>query len=336
MATVIISFLKDIGKTLLKLIRSLLLNVIVLGLIFFLLFILITAVIPQSQTGLGYFKEQVVRNEGGEAKIAVIPLSGLILSDNATDLLSAGSEIISPTKVRNALLQAQADPMTKAVIFDLNSPGGSPVASDRIFEEVVNFKRQTKIPVVFLLGDLAASGGYYIASSADFIVANPATLTGSIGVILESYNLQGLYEKIGIAKETFKQGEYKDMLSDSRPITEEEQAIINTLNENTFDLFISRVAEGRNLPEAEIRNLATGQVYTGKQAKDLKLVDSLGNLDEAVYQAKTLAGLDRFQVVEYQSGSFLQELFGQVKTSFLPQLSLRSFLILSPTISQKF
>ena len=168
------------------------------------------------------------------------------------------------------------------------------------------------------MGDLAASGGYYIAAASDYIVANPSTLTGSIGTIMESYNFEGLYEKLGIQKNTFKTGEYKDILSDSRPITEQELKIIQDLNTNTYDLFVQRVSEGRKLPVEFVKSIANGQIYSGRQAKDLDLVDSLGNLDEAVYQAKSLANIQDFKVVEYQSNSFFSQFMSQIKTNFSP------------------
>jgi len=268
---------------------------------------------PQTLEGKSStISEKLISDSSASDKIAIIPISGIILSENQSSFLTGTEGIITPNLIGNVLSKAQADSQVKAIIFDINSPGGSPVASDRIFEQISNFKSSTNKPVVFLMGDMAASGGYYIASAGDFIVANPATLTGSIGVILESYNLEELYKKIGLSKNTFKQGEFKDILNEARPITEEERKIIDSLNEDTYELFISRVAVGRKKSEDEIRSLANGMIYSGSQAKDLGLVDSLGNRDEAIYQAKSLANIDKYQVVEYGTGSIWQEIFGSV------------------------
>jgi len=321
-------FIYDVLKKSISWIRSILVGIfsviiLILGLS------ILTGILAGSQAAVNPASqnETLLIDNGGEDKIVLIPVSGVILNEGENNVFASTEGYITPKIIRDVLDRVKTDKKVKAVIFDLNSPGGSPVASDRIFEQLLNFKQQTQIPLVFLMGDIAASGGYYIASAADFIVANPSTLTGSIGVIMETYNLEELYKKIGVTKKTFKQGEYKDILSDSRPITDEEQKIIDSLNENTYNLFISRVAQGRNKTEDQIRTLANGRIYSGSQAKDLGLIDSLGNLDEAVYQAKSLANIQNYQVVEYTTGSIWQELFGSIKVpSFLSLAQLVPFL----------
>jgi len=321
-------FIYDVLKKSISWIRSILVGIfsviiLILGLS------ILTGILAGSQAAVNPASqnETLLIDNGGEDKIVLIPVSGVILNEGENNVFASTEGYITPKIIRDVLDRVKTDKKVKAVIFDLNSPGGSPVASDRIFEQLLNFKQQTQIPLVFLMGDIAASGGYYIASAADFIVANPSTLTGSIGVIMETYNLEELYKKIGVTKKTFKQGEYKDILSDSRPITDEEQKIIDSLNENTYNLFISRVAQGRNKSEDQIRTLANGRIYSGSQAKDLGLIDSLGNLDEAVYQAKSLANIQNYQVVEYTTGSIWQELFGSIKVpSFLSLAQLVPFL----------
>lgn len=302
--------------------------------IFFMAFSLIAGLLSIDKApGLktSTINETLISESIANAKIVIAPISGIILADNQTQALLSAESMITPNLIREILNNAESDTDVKAIVFDINSPGGSPVASDRIFEQIQNFKNETQIPVVFLMGDMAASGGYYIASAADYIVANPSTLTGSIGVIMETYNLEELYKKIGVAKNTFKQGEYKDILNEARPITEEEQKIIDSLNENTYNLFISRVASGRNKPEEEIRTLANGRIYSGSQAKDVGLVDSLGNLDEAIYQAKSLANIDDYQVVEYSSGSVLSQFLYGVKSSIFSDL-LTNLIYLPKTL----
>jgi len=327
----IINFFKDVFRKLFSVLRSLLVYVSVAFILLVVLSAVLGTIFPVAPES-SYVKEKIVRDEGGKDKIVIANLSGLILSEGGQSVFSAQESHITPSKIERVFLQAKNDPLVRAIIFDINSPGGSPVASDRIFELITNFRRDTDIPVLFLMGDIAASGGYYIAAASDHIVANPATITGSIGVILETYNLEELYEKLGLAKNTFKEGEYKDMLSEARVITEEERQIIQTLNQDTYNLFVSRVASGRNLTEDQVKSIANGQVYSGRQAKDLQLVDSLGNQDEALYQAKLLAGVDRFQVVEYEFSSFFTDLFAETRTSLSLPSILQQLLVLPKTV----
>lgn len=329
MENFLLKFIKDVFKKTTTIIRS----VLVYSLTFFLIFLL-ASVISSSfiKTDINpyYFKEKYIGGDKGSPnKIVFISLNGEIASSSEDTILSSNS-FISPTQIENIFLQIKANPDIKAVIFDINSPGGSAVASDRIYEQIINFRRETNIPTIALFSDIAASGAYYISSACDYIIANPSTLTGSIGTIMESYNLEKLYEKIGIEKLTFTKGEYKDMLNENRTPTEEELAIIDSLNENTYQMFIARVAEGRKLELDYVKSLATGQIYSGKEAYDLKLIDSLGNRDEAIYRAKTLAQIDRSQIIEYQSENILGDFLGlSLKGSFanliaLPQKILRS------------
>ena len=308
-SNLITRLLTEIIKKTLTILRSIVVYLGVAFLIFFFLSFFVGISGLSQPTSKKYYAEKEILNQGGDQKIVIANLSGMILS-SAQSSLFVTEDIISPERIENIFLQAKSDPQVKAIIFDIYSPGGSPVASDRIYELINNFKNDTKIPVIFLLSDLAASGAYYIASASDFIIANPASLTGSIGVIMETYNLEGLYDKIGVSKNTFKQGEYKDILSESRDITDEETEIINALNQNTYDLFVSRVADGRRLDLDYVRSLADGKILSGKQAYELKLIDGLGNTDEAVYQAKKLANLDRAIVVKYQKTSLWAELMG--------------------------
>jgi protease IV len=314
MISEIVTFFKDVLRKVVSALRSLLLYAFVI-LILLIILSFAGGVIFSGSSSESYVKEKLIKDEGGTDKIVIARLSGIVLSESSQNFITGGDSIISPEKFQNIFTQASKDQFVKAIIIDINSPGGSPVASDRIFEMITNFRRETGIPVVFLMGDIAASGGYYISSAANHIVANPATLTGSIGVIMETYNLEELYEKIGVAKSTFKKGEYKDILSDSRPITEEERKIIEALNEDTYSLFITRVSSGRNMPEEKVRGLANGQIYSGRQAKQLQLIDSLGNQDEAIYQAKLLANIERFQVVQYEFSSLFKDFFGETSSS---------------------
>jgi protease-4 len=252
---------------------------------------------------------------GMGGKVAVIPLSGAIAGASQQGLLTSGG--ISPDLVRDYLRQAKDDGLVKAVILRIESPGGSAAASQEIAAEILRFKQETGKAVVVSMGDMAASGGYYISAYADKIVANPATLTGSIGVISELIYIEGLLEKLGLEMEIIKSGEHKDM--GIRPLTDEERQILQDITDELYDQFVEAVAEGRNLSPATVRNLATGQLYTGEQALRLGLVDELGGLDRAIEVAAELTGVTTLTVEEYGiSGGLWGALFQQLKLPSLP------------------
>jgi protease-4 len=225
--------------------------------------------------------------------VAVIYLTGEIGFGSSSSLNSSTTD-----QTMQDLERATNDPGLKAVVLRIDSPGGSPAASQELNDQVQRLKESGK-KVVVSCGDLTASGGYYVAVAADKIVADPATLTGSIGVISTVPNLQDLYSKIGYKEQVFKSGAHKDMLSPSRPITPEEAQIMQGIIDDTYGQFVQAVAKGRGLTEDQVRKLADGRVYTGDQAKQLGLVDQLGGLHEAVALAGSLAGIASPQAVEY-------------------------------------
>jgi len=239
-------------------------------------------------------------------KIAVIPLTGTITTDGASSL--SGSTI-TPDLVRNYFAKAESDTAVKAIVFRIESPGGEIVPSQEILWEIERVK-ETK-PIVVSMGGMAASGGYYISTKAHKIVALPTTMTGSIGVISQVMNIEGLLEKLGIQIETFKGGKYKDMYRGFREMTPEEEEIMQELVDEYYEQFIEVVAEGRGLSEEEVRNLATGQIYTGTEAKELGLVDELGDLNTAINLTAELAGIEA-PIVEYykKPGLTLRSLLG--------------------------
>ena len=242
---------------------------------------------------------------GGD-KIAVIPLTGVI-TDTSGPLTYGG--VITVGLVREQLRRAEEDASVKAIILRIDSPGGEVAPCQEILEEIEQAK-QSK-PVVVSMGSMAASGGYYISCEADKIVALPGTLTGSIGVIAQIPNLKGLFDKLGIEMQTFTGGEHKDMYAGYRNLTPEEQEIMQNLVDGYYEQFIAVVAEGRGMDKEEVRSLATGQLYTGVEAKELGLVDELGGLDKAVDLATELSGAVSPKVEYYKprSISILSELF---------------------------
>lgn len=239
--------------------------------------------------------------------VAIIRVSGPIVSGREPAFSSGSSA--AAEDIKDLIRQAERDSQVRAVVIDLNSPGGSVVPSDEIYSAFADLN----LPVVVAMGDVAASGGYYISMAADYIFANPNTLTGSIGVISSFPNAQELLEKIGVEFTTITSGEAKDFGSPYREMSEEEQAYWQSIVDETYSNFVEIVVEGRDLSEEQVRALADGRVFTGKQALELGLVDGLGYLEDAINKAAELADIPgEPRVVRYEKystiGSLLQGL----------------------------
>jgi protease-4 len=226
-------------------------------------------------------------------KVVVISLSGTITTGDSS--LFSGSTI-TPELVRDYLTRAKEDKAVKAIVLRIESPGGEIEPCQEILLEIERAKETKKI--VVSMGGTVASGGYYISTQANKIVALPTTMTGSIGVISQLVNVEGLLEKLGIQIETFKGGKYKDMYWGLTELTPEEKEIMQEMVDEYYEQFIDVVAEGRGLSKEEVRNLATGQLYSGTEAKELGLVDVLGDLNTAINLAAELAGI-KAPIVEY-------------------------------------
>lgn len=233
-------------------------------------------------------------------KVAVIRVEGVITSGRgSTGLFSEGGA--GAERIVRLLERFRKDRSAGIVVLRINSPGGSAAGSQEIYNQIQRVRRDGK-QVYVSMGDVAASGGYYIASASDKIFADPATITGSIGVIMETADMHTLLEKVGINFGTIKSGEYKDMGSFSRPMTEAERAILQSLIDDVFEQFVDDVAKGRKgMSKDQIRKLADGRVYTGRQAKELKLVDQLGGMEDALNAAAQAVGIKgEFSTVEYE------------------------------------
>jgi protease-4 len=189
----------------------------------------------------------------------------------------------------------------KAVVLAIDSPGGGVFESDQVYQKILEMKKEYRKPLVVSMGSMAASGGYYIAAPADLIVANRNTLTGSIGVIMSSYNYRQLADKIGIKEEVFKSGENKDLLNPMREATPEERQIMQSIVDESYGYFIDVVAQGRHLDRQKVIDLADGRVYTARQAQQLGLVDKIGSLDDAVNEAARLINENDPQVLMFKN-----------------------------------
>lgn len=242
------------------------------------------------------YEEEYVSGEGLD-KIAVIPVEGII---SPSDSGVAGRvATTSPEGMRDALLQAEEDESVKAVVLEINSPGGGVTASERMYQDILDFKESSGKPVLASMGTTAASGGYYIATAADEILAGETTLTGSLGVILQLPNFTETADKIGFKQNIIKSGEFKDMGSSFRDITPQEREIFQEIVDENYDEFVEVIVEGRDLPEERVRELADGRIYSGKQAEELDLVDELGDLEEAARSARERAEVEEATVVRY-------------------------------------
>ena len=250
------------------------------------------------------YDENVVEEGSSSDKIVEINVVGEIFSD--PDGSARGA---SDTNIIAQLDRVAEDEDAVGVILNLETPGGSVVASDSIYRRVLKMKRDG-IPVVALMGDVAASGGYYIAAGADEIVARPATWTGSIGVIAMLPNVEKAAAKVGVSVNVLKSGKFKDAGSPFRSMTPDEQALFQTLIDEAYEGFVKVVSDGRKLSIDQVHSLADGRVYSGKQALGLGLIDKLGGEDVAFKRAKDLAKSPGAQLVKYSVSLGLGDLLG--------------------------
>ncbi|UCH36464.1 MAG: signal peptide peptidase SppA [Armatimonadota bacterium] len=230
-------------------------------------------------------------------------------------------------RIVEQLQGAAEDKAIKAIVLRINSPGGSAAGSQEMYHEIQRICDQRRKPVFVSMGDVAASGGYYVASAADRIFADPGTITGSIGVISASLELSGLFDKIGIQPEVLKKGKFKDMGSGFRPMNADERQIFEQLLNDIYRQFVTAVAAGREMDKQEVLKLADGRVYTGEQAKELKLVDELGGLRETVRAAARKAGIPgKPKVVEYRKRTLMDVLFAEVRVPQPPTTGYKGLL----------
>jgi protease-4 len=258
-----------------------------------------------SVTRHGRYEERYVEGEeDAKDKIAVIYVTGIISS--AQDGYSTEEGMVGD--IEDQLQQAVDDKRVKAIILRIDSPGGEVVASDTIYQAVVAARE--KKPVVANINTMGASGAYYVAVGADYIVANELSITGSIGVIMESFTVSGLADKIGVKFYTFKSGKYKDIMNPTREPTEDEKALVQGMVMEVYDKFVGIVAEERDMKVDDLKNgLADGRILSGKQALADGFVDGLGYFDDAIDKAEELASIKRARVIRYVEPFSLRNLF---------------------------
>ena len=224
-------------------------------------------------------------------RVAVINIEGTIVcgADSKENLFQQANGITSGT-IMKQIREAAADDSVKALVLRIDSGGGSATAAEEVGRELLRFKEQTKKPIVATMGNTGASAAYWIAAcGSDKIYANATTLTGSIGVYMPYMNTEELFKKIGITSDKIKSGPYKDILTNDRPMTPEEKEILQNIVDEIYDQFVYTVSAGRRMETSKVRAIADGRIYTGRQAKNIGLVDELGDYYDALAAAGTLA-----------------------------------------------
>jgi protease-4 len=267
-------------------------------------------------------REHVVSGSG-KAKVLLIDVSGAISTEQERGTFGIGKEEGTVSRVASELDMAEQDDEVRAVIVRINSPGGTVTASDIIYDRLTRFRAARGIPVLAQLMDMATSGGYYVALAADEIVANPTTVTGSIGVIFTSVSVEGLMGKIGVQNQTIKTGSKKDIGSPLRTMTKDERELLETLLGDLRDRFMGLVEERRRslTPEAK-KLISDGRPLSAKQAFDLGLVDRIGYLEDTIEVAKSHAGISEARVVLYtRPDEFAENIYSRAGLA-APQVNL--------------
>jgi protease IV len=279
----------------------------------------------QSGTAHDELREVVIQTSSTRDKIAVVDMQGVISSD---PMDYHGNSIVS--HIEEQLERAGEDTQVRAVLLKIDSPGGEVLASDEIYKLLAEFQEEYDKPVVASMGTVAASGGYYVAAPCRWIVANELTITGSIGVIMQTYNWRALMDKVGVRPQVFKSGAFKDMLSPDKQeidITSEERRMVQDLVNETFERFKAVIEEGRGLAHARNednlgettdqgrqlaanwKDFADGRLLSGKEAWRLGFVDELGDFSAAVDRARKLAGIEDAKLIQYLRPASFGSLF---------------------------
>jgi protease-4 len=271
--------------------------------------------------------------QGGLQRLALLKVDGVIMDQPSGDIFSPNS--YNHRLFLKQLEHAFKDESIKGIVLRINSPGGGVVESDEIFYKIMQLKEEYKKPIVTYMSNMAASGGYYIAAPTNEIFANRSTITGSIGVIMQNFNVQELAEEWGIKTQTFKSGPHKDIMSPFKEMTEEERKILQALTDEMYKNFVNVIVEGRGMDRQKVLKLADGRIYSGQQAKEVGLVDHIGFLDDALNRVAELAGVDNPTVIEYKVSSWaaFDSVFNVLKSSSPDALGIREVLLRQGTPS---
>lgn len=254
------------------------------------------------------YDEMVLESGDDAERIAVLDVDGVIQDTGAPSPFAAAG--YNHQSFLSQLAEIEADTTVKGIVLYVNSPGGGVLESSDIYDEIIAIQESREIPIYVSMGSMAASGGYYISAPADKIFVHPETITGSIGVIMESLNYSELADKLGIDFNTIKSGEYKDMMSPNREMTKEERAMLQEMIDDSYERFVGIVADGRDMTVDEVKKVADGRVMNGRQAIEAGLADDYGKLPDAVEALKADFNMKNPTVFEYGSSDSLSSLFG--------------------------
>jgi protease-4 len=243
------------------------------------------------------FTEEVIQEGNEMKKIAVLDVNGVIQDTNDTESFQAAG--YNHQAFMKRLDFIKEDDSVKGIILKVNSPGGGVVESAEIHDKLLEIQKETKKPVYVSMGSMAASGGYYISAGAKKIFASEETMTGSLGVIMQGINYEGLAEKYGVDFVTIKSGQYKDIMSPTRQMTEEERQILQKMIDNSYEGFVKVISEGRKMTTDQVKQIADGRIYDGRQAKELNLIDGFGYLEDVIEQMMEQEKLKDAKVVRY-------------------------------------
>ena len=264
--------------------------------------------------------------------VAVIPIFGAIYQTDSSKVWERGSQQIARR------IKAAADKKeVKAILLDINTPGGSVGAVQEIYSAIMRAKAETRKPFVARFGDVSASGGYYVASACDKIVSEPGTLTGSIGVIFSASSFAGLMTKVGMRNEVIKSGKFKDIGSPLRDMTPEERKLLQAIIDDSYDQFVTAVSDGRKMAVADVKKLADGRIYTGRQALNNKLVDKLGDLQDALDLAGEMSNIGKNPRV-YRDSDPIDQFFSMIdsKLSFFGGTGVEKVFSSSPGLEYRW
>ncbi|MCM2675290.1 signal peptide peptidase SppA [Alkalicoccobacillus plakortidis] len=273
------------------------------------------------------FAETTIQ-DGAAGKVVVLNLDGVIQDTGAQGLFS--TEMYDHQAFLTQIESAGTDPNVDGIIIRVNTPGGGVLESAEIHDKIVEAQELRDTPVYISMGNMAASGGYYIAASADRIVASPNTITGSIGVIMESINFSELAENYGVKFNTIKSGEFKDIMSPYKEMSDEERDILQSMVDESYEEFVRIIAEGRQMDESTVRDIADGRIYSGNQALENGLVDDLGDLEDTIDLLSEELGGGDYQVVTYDYSMGMYDFFGMTAQKMFgpdPELTVLQKLI---------
>ncbi|HBL6157301.1 TPA: signal peptide peptidase SppA, partial [Listeria monocytogenes] len=251
---------------------------------------------------------ETVIEEGGNDTIAVLSVDGTIqdTGDSGSLFSEAG---YNHSFFMQQLEQVRNDDNIQGVLLYVNSPGGGVMESAQIRDKILQIQKERNIPFYVSMGSMAASGGYYISAPADKIFASKETLTGSLGVIMQGYDYSELMKKLGVSDNTIKSGEYKDIMSGTRPMTEDEKKIMQSMIDDSYNEFVKVVAQGRGMTVEQVRKIADGRIYDGRQAKENGLIDEFGYQEDALEALKKEQGLAGATVIQYDAPGDFSSLF---------------------------